>query len=98
MSEKNCSAVLHYIHLAVYLSLFLSARPKICHKATGSYDYSNYFKPCSQAETRHLQDILMHNVYAIITVCILELHFMHSTASKMCIFVGKALTLVSNNP
>ena len=40
----------------------------------------------------------MHNVYAVITVCIFELHFMHSKASKMCLFVGKALTLVSNNP
>ena len=38
----------------------------------------------------------MHNAYAVITVCIFELHFMHSTASKMCLFVGKTLTLASN--
>lgn len=40
----------------------------------------------------------MHIAYAVIIVCILELYFMHSTASKMCLFVGKTLTLASNSP
>ena len=54
--------------------------------------------PVLREKTRHLRDILMHNAYAVIIVCILELYFMHSTASKMCLFVGKTLTLVSNSP
>ena len=98
MSQKIYAALLCYIHSAVYLNLFLSARDLKFGLPFAISSYNGYFKPCSQAETRHLRDILMHKAYAVIIVCILELHFMHSTGSKMCLFVRKTLTLVSNSP
>lgn len=90
MSQKMYAALLCYIHSAVDLSLFLSDRDLKFGLPFGHWQLQWLFQALflgrNQTFTRHFDAQCLCSNYI---VCILELYFMHSTASKMCLFVGK---------